>query len=227
MSCKGFLFAVAFFLCSTALIAQPKIKPIPDIDLGDAYQGQKMQHVISVQNIGSDTLRISEVKAQCGCTATLMSEKTIAPGKDAKLNFTFDTHNYTGRVTKQIYVSSNDTSTPKLTVNFTANVIQIFSLNPQFFSFDNAKVDSVYTKVITITNPSQKQSIKITGVEPKMDDLKVTLMKNELMPGEQTQIQAEFHPTKPGNPQGVIELQTNHPQYPKYEIRVYSWVNRK
>ncbi len=227
MSLKGFIVIAAMCFGATALLAQPKIKPVPDIDLGDSFQGQKIQHVITIENVGTDTLRISEVKAQCGCTATLMSEKTIAPQGSAKLNFTFDTHNYNGKVTKQIYVSSNDTSTPKLTVNFTANVIQVLSLTPAFFSFDNAKLDSTYTKTMTISNPSQKQSIKITGVEPKMEDLKVTLMKNELMPGEQTQIQAVYHPQKSGTYQGTIDLMTDHPQNPKLEIRCYSWVNRK
>jgi hypothetical protein len=52
-------------------------------------------------------------------------------------------------------------------------------------------------------------------------------MKNELMPGEKTQLQAEFHPTKTGTFQGAIELKTDHTVQPVLFITYYAWVNKK
>ncbi|MBI1806516.1 MAG: DUF1573 domain-containing protein [Ignavibacteria bacterium] len=226
---KIFVTAVVIVCTVGSMFSQPKIKAIPEgaLDLGDYYQGQKAEKVMLIKNVGKDTLRISDVKAQCGCTATMMTEKTLAPNAEGKLSITFDTHNYNGKVAKQVYVSSNDTSTPKLTIQFTANVMQVLNLTPAFFSFDNAKVDSTYTKTITIANPSQKQGIKILSVDTKFDQIKISLMKNQLMPGEQTQLQAVFHPVKSGTYQGVVELTTDNPLQPKYEVKFYSWVNRK
>ena len=81
--------------------------------------------------------------------------------------------------------------------------------------------------MITISNPSKEKGIKILSVETKFDNLKVTLMKNTLMPNEETQLQAVFHATKSGIAQGSIELTTDNTNQQKYDIRVYSWVNRK
>ena len=94
-------------------------------------------------------------------------------------------------------------------------------------AFDQAKMDTAYTKLITISNPSAKDPVKILSVVSKFDQLEVTLMKNQLMPGEQTQLQAVLKPLKSGTLNGTIELMTDNPNQPKYEIRVVAFVNRK
>lgn len=219
------------FICLAGLRAQPKIETVGGntLDLGDAFKGQRAEKVLTIHNAGKDTLRITEVRAQCGCTAAMMSEKdkVLAPDATGKLSISFDTHNYDGKVSKQVYVTSNDTSNPRMTITFSANVTSVLDMDPKLFSFDNMKLDSSYTKAITLTNPSQKSALKILTVDSKDPMIKVSLMKNELMPGEKTQIQATFNPTKTGTFSGVIELTTNHPQQPKMEIRYYAWVTKK
>jgi hypothetical protein len=48
------------------------------------------------------------VETTCGCTAALVSEKTIAPGKEGKVKATFDTRGYSGRLARYLYIISND-----------------------------------------------------------------------------------------------------------------------
>jgi hypothetical protein len=224
-----FLFSLALFFCAASLIAQPKIEIStgPTLDMGDVYSGQKAEHITFVRNIGSDTLLITEVKAQCGCTATLMTEKKLAPRDSGKLSISFNTAGANGHATKEVYISSNDPATPKATIRFTANVLNVIDVTPKMLAFDQAKVDTTYTKVITISNPSTKDPVKILSVTPKFEQLEVTLMKNQLMPGEQTQLQAVLKPIKSGTLNGTIELMTDNPNQPKYEIRVVAFVNRK
>jgi hypothetical protein len=229
MMSRSFVLAGILALCASSLYTQPKIKVLPEpmFDIGDYYQGQKAEHLLTVKNVGTDTLKIADVKAQCGCTATMMAEKVLAPGQEGKLSITFDTHSYTGKVTKQVWITSNDTSSPKTTIQFTANVTQVLSFSPTYLGFNDIKADSTYTKTITITNPSQKQSVKILTASSKSEMLKVEIMKNQLMPGEQTQLQAVFHPTKSGTFTGDIELTTDHPLMPTFVIKYSAWVNRK
>ena len=61
----------------------------------------------------------------------------------------------------------------------------------------------------------------------KFPMLKVTLMKNQLMPGETTQIQAVWTATKTGTFQGTIQMVTDHTLQPKFDINFYAWVNKK
>ncbi|MBI4810194.1 MAG: hypothetical protein HY800_01865 [Ignavibacteriales bacterium] len=152
---------------------------------------------------------------------------TKVKNDSGQLSIIFDSQNQPGKVSKQVYISSNDSTTPKVTIQFTANVIDILKLNPANFVFDKAKVDSVYTKTLTISNPSKERAINILSAEAKFENLKITLLKNSLMPGEDTQLQAVFTATKAGTAQGFIELITDHPLQKKFEIKVFSWVNRK
>lgn len=216
-------------MCACWAVSQPKIQVSPGttMQFGDYFQGQKAEHTVTLKNVGSDTLRITDVKAQCGCTAVLLADKVLGPSQEGKLSITFNTTGQQGRVTKEVFVSSNDPETPKVTIQFTTNVIQLLNLVPASFVFDRSVVDSTYTKTITITNPSQKQSVKILGIDSKFDEVKVSLLKNELMPGEQTQLQATFHPTRPGTFQGVISLATDSKLQPTYDVKIFTWVNRK
>lgn len=223
------LLFICFISATIMAVAQPKIQSVQGtmLDLGEYYEGQKAERIVTIRNAGSDTLRISDVKATCGCTATLMSNRTLAPSAQGDLSITFNTTNYSGKVTKEVFVSSNDPSTPKLTIQFTASVMKLLNLVPGTFVFDNSVVDSTYTKTIVITNPSSKEPVKILGVDTKFDQIKVTLMKNELAPGEQTQLQAVFHPIRPGTYNGVVELTTDSPRQPKFDVKFFCWVNRK
>jgi hypothetical protein len=80
---------------------------------------------------------------------------------------------------------------------------------------------------VTITNPSQEKTVNITSVNTKLEHVKVTLLKNSLMPGEQTQMEVLFKPVKTGSWQGTVEVTTDHPLQPKFEIKVYIWVSRR
>jgi hypothetical protein len=221
--------SISFLIPATIVFAQPKIQIVDGkkFDFGDVYKGSKAIQTMMIKNIGTDTLNIDNVSAQCGCTATLLSQKKIAPSQTGKLSITFNTGSYDGKVTKHVYVSSNDPSSAKDTIEFYANVISSLTLTPNALSFNLSKVDSTYEKTITITN-SSKQAIKILSAKPSFDQLKIALMKNQLMPGEQTEMQAVLHPgsAKPGF-QGTIALKTDHPNQPQIDISVFEWFNQK
>ncbi len=223
--------AVLSFFLAMGVHAQPKIQVLEgtQLDFGDVFHGQKAEKVITIKNTGTDTLRISDVRAQCGCTAALMNDadKRLGPNQTGKLSIAFDTHNYSGRVSKQVYISSNDSSNTKVTVTFTTNVVSILLFDPGQLSFMDMKLDSSYTKTITITNPSDKNSIKILSIDTKSPQIKLTIMKNQLMPGEKTQLQAIYTPDKSGTFSGDIEITTDHPADPKMTVKYFAWVNRK
>lgn len=222
------LAVFCLFFLSQAL-AQPKLEVKGGLtyDFGDSYSGTKVERVVTVHNAGNDTLRLSEVRAACGCTAAMMTTQTIAPGADGDLKITFNTQGYGGsKPTKQVYLTSNDPTTPKTTISFTVNVVDALTADPKFFSFDNSKLDTTYTKTVTISNPS-KDPIKILSVKFPLDQFKIDMMKTQLMPGEKTQLQVVYHPTKSGTYQDNIEITTDNKVQPKFLVRVYAWVNRK
>ncbi len=80
-------------------------------DFGTAAQNTEVKHVFKFKNVGTDTLRIIQVKTSCGCTAA-ESSKIIPPKKDGQIEVTYNTGANLGKVSKTVYVFSNDVESP-------------------------------------------------------------------------------------------------------------------
>ena len=154
-------------------------------------------------------------------------EMTLAPSGTGRLSITFDTLNYGGsKVTKQVFITSNDTTNARLTISFNVNVVNVVDVKPNIVSFNDSKMDSTYTKTVTISNHA-KESLKIVSVSTTLEPLKVDIIKRQLMPGESTQLQAVLHPTMSGTFSGDINIETDNKIQPKIQLKVYAWVTRK
>jgi hypothetical protein len=213
------------------LFAQPKITILPSatLDMGELVRGQKEERIVTIKNTGNDTLRIMNVHATCGCTAALLKndQSNLGPNDSTLVSISFNSQGQSGKVFKTVMIASNDTSNPQVTIQFTANVIAALGIDREMLSFSRVIVDSVYNEVINLTNPSKDRGIKILSVTSTMDGLKVSLLKNTLMPGEQTQLQIRYSPPKPGVITGIIDITTDHPLQKASQIKVLSTVNRK
>lgn len=225
------IIAALLFL-SAPLFSQAKLsfegegKPL---NFGDVYAGNKLTHEVVITNKGRDTLHITNVRAQCGCTATLLKENTIAPGDSTHMTVTFDSKNYPPqKVVKHVYVTSNDTATGGIrTLEFVATIYSALTLDPVFFSFNQARVDSEYRKTLKIVNTSKAPiTIESIKLRDKVDFLKLSLGKKHLDPGESTELAAVLLASKAGSFQGIIDMKTNNPDQKNVEIRYLAWVNR-
>jgi len=225
--CFGLIFVI---LSATGIcLAQPKIEVVTGntIEMGSVYGGEVVQKIAVIKNTGTDTLTITDVKAQCGCTATLMSEKVLAPSDTGKLSISFNTAGQNGHRSKQVYVMSNDPVNPKLTITFSADVMSVLDIMPKVIAFNNSKVDSSYTQTVTIKNPSMTESVTILSVTVDVPVIKTTLMKNKLMPGEETQLQVSIAPVKSGTMNGKIGIKTDHKKQSQFDIGVFAFVSKK
>jgi len=213
----------------TLLYAQPKIglKEGVNLNFGDVIAGEKITKEVTIMNSGKDTLHISDVTAQCGCTATLLKEKILAPGAEANLSITFNASGYrAGKVVKHVYVKSDDPETSTLTIEFQPNVIQLLELNPLMLSYNNAIVDTPMTKSLILKNTSN-DTINILSIDNSFEFLKVAVGKTTLAPGDTTELSGTLLTPKPGSEQKIIYLLTDHPSIPKVEVKVFLFVNRK
>lgn len=109
---KRTLLSVAVFVMFTSLaFSQPKL----EIEGGNTYNWGKVNYKnspvkakIKLKNVGNETLKISEVKPGCGCTAAPLDKYDIAPGDFATLDVSLNISTYTGETVKSIRISSND-----------------------------------------------------------------------------------------------------------------------
>jgi hypothetical protein len=195
---KSIVIVLGVFLvfCTTTAIAQPRLTILPNstIDLGDLYAGDKVEHIVTVKNTGTDTLRIQNVKASCGCTSALLknSSGVIAPGSSAQLSIVFNTKSQIGKVTKSVTITSNDSKNPTTQIRFTAYVQERFKVSPPMLMLYERVGDTILAGTVTLKNLDKSRTIKILGVNTKMPNCTFSLKKKQLKPMEETQLDVRY-----------------------------------
>ncbi len=184
-----FVFVVILLFCCTELLPAQNVsedntsagnsasikKPEifcekPDFNFGKIYKGNKVEHVFTLENQGNDTLEIKKVKPSCGCTAVVLSNNTILPGKTGEIKATFNSRSYRGRVKKTIAVLSNDPDTPSHRLTISGEIIEEISIKPQNINFGSIRVDNQSDKTVETSVKSQSgpdfKIIKATSSKP-------------------------------------------------------------
>jgi len=114
---SGAVIAAAVVLLAAAGLAQGgKPKAVfkgTSHDFGQVKQGDVVSHEFVFKNEGGAPLVVERVETTCGCTAALVSEKKIAPGREGRIKATFDTRGYSGRMSRYLYIVSNDAENPR------------------------------------------------------------------------------------------------------------------
>lgn len=93
-------------------------------DFGKMYEGKIKDYYFKFKNAGKEVLEIKEVKTTCGCTAALVSEKSLKPGEEGTIRVEFDSANRIGRVNRSIIVQSNDPDESFKTLNIYADILK-------------------------------------------------------------------------------------------------------
>lgn len=91
-------------------------------DFGKIKQGEVVSHEFVFKNIGDAALLIDEVETSCGCTAALISDKKVEPGKEGKIKASFDTRGYSGKLMKYVFVESNDVEESRRELSLTVDI---------------------------------------------------------------------------------------------------------
>lgn len=70
--------------------SKPMIKVTPTVnDLGEVWLGDTVDCKFKIENTGSDILRISDVRASCGCTIPSLKKKVLKPGQVTNMSVVF------------------------------------------------------------------------------------------------------------------------------------------
>ena len=77
-------------------------------DFGNMKQGAIVAYTFKFYNKGNSVLRIRDIQTSCGCTAAVVKDKNIDPGKEGELRVQFDSTGKIGKLVRQITVMSND-----------------------------------------------------------------------------------------------------------------------
>ncbi len=82
--------------------------PVTDHNFGKMNEGQVSSYIFKFYNKGKATLRIRDITTSCGCTAALVKDKEIAPGKEGEVRVDFDSSGKSGKLVRRVTILSND-----------------------------------------------------------------------------------------------------------------------
>jgi hypothetical protein len=96
------------------------------VDLGTLPGTTSKEVEFKFSNEGKSDLFIRHVRSTCGCTAVLQGQVGVGikPGESSSIKAVFNSGGYNGKVTKAIYVYTNDPKNSEAILMLTANVQQ-------------------------------------------------------------------------------------------------------
>lgn len=203
---------IVLLFSATVLFAQPQLEivggDIQDwgkVDLKDS----PLKKVIELKNVGSETLKITNVKPTCGCTTAPLDKDELAPGESAKLDVSLRV-SHGGKVSKSIRVSSNDSQQPNKIIMLKADVFEAVSVTPKYLPFRNMQVGESAVAVTTVTNNTDKP-IMIKNIKLDPEDLKIDLPANTVLePHVPLAIKVNYIPKETGRLRANLILETNN-----------------
>jgi hypothetical protein len=146
------------------LRAQLKAEPA-SLDLGRQKQEQVARGEVKLINTGTEAVDITEVTADCSCTAGDPDKKTLAPGESTRLAISVETRSYDGELKRRVHV---ETTKGSVTIPVTAQVTPYthwsFAPSPVVMpaSLKGREVSSEVTLTYTGTEPVEIKGWKAT-----------------------------------------------------------------
>lgn len=221
-----FVTIMFVFLSGSFVSAAPNLHvDNPKFDFGEIYQGEKVLHIFEFVNVGDETLKIDQVKSSCGCTAALVSEKSILPGSKGELRANFDSTRFRNDVSKTIYLYSNDPVRPVMQFHIKGRVLETVAVEPAQINFGNVAAKKVVTTTVLLRNQGKKP-LSLGKPHSTAEELVVRMPETSFASGDEVTLELRLTP-KPGQPRFSGYVLVPVDGVPKNELRipVYATIN--
>ncbi|AJE02722.1 DUF1573 domain-containing protein [Geobacter pickeringii] len=218
---------IALFTAVAPALAAPVISADrPVFDFGTITAGKKVDHVFTLKNRGDAPLAILKTKTSCGCTVANVSTKSIEPGRTAELKTTFDSANFSGKITKTITVETNDPATPSFTLTVKGTIREELVVSPRQLNLGVIKVGGSKEVQLTVENHGERP-VKIVSVTTPMPQVKAAARRTALKPGENATITVTVTPRNEDRfLSGYLAIGTDIPGRPEISVPLYGSVGK-
>jgi hypothetical protein len=195
-------------------------------DFGTVQGGTILKYTFKYKNTGDEELVITKIQAPCGCTAVQTTQGTVKPGQWGEIQAQVNTSGYRGKIEKYIYVDTNVSHMPRVTLTMDAVVIYDIDIMPsEFIPFYNVKAGETLSKEVKITNstksPLTLSAPVLTSLTPKVFSVNL----EEVKKGVEYKLKVTFKaPEGPGNYQGDIKIATNSKNKPELTLPISAYV---
>lgn len=217
-----------FVLFTSFAISQPKL----EIEGGNTYNWGKVNYKnsplnakIKLKNVGTELLKISEVKPGCGCTTAPLDKYDIAPGDFATLSVSLNISTYSGETVKSIRISSNDPQNGDTYLFIKADVFRPVVVSPSnYLGRSTITIGKQEEFNFSLKNQTDK-SIKVTSVEIMPKDAICDIKVGDVLPSNQDKKYVVKYTAKKDDQRlnGSLKIKTNDDD--AGEIAIYFYGN--
>jgi hypothetical protein len=231
---------VVFFLFSSFVFAQlfqpSLILQQSSFDFGDIKQGDKVSHTFVISNAGGDLLKISDVKASCGCTAAAPDKNELAPGESTNLVVTFNSAGRMGKQSKTVRIYSNDPLNPEMLLSISGNVVSAIESSagaPTIYftetQHDFGKVNEGDKVNYTFIFANKGTSVlTIKDIKTSCGCTAALLSQDSLAPGQDGTIKVELDTkNRSGKMSRTVTINSNDPKDPAKVLTIYADIAKK
>ena len=191
-----------------------------EFDAGRVTQGDKIQHVFTFTNPGSEVLEVPHVETTCGCTVTGEWTKSVPPGGRGQIPVTLDTKNFKGPLERAIQVQSNAREVKLLMRCDIWVPIEISPANPAFGPIQDGTLP---VELVIQIKSTFEQPIELSGVRTTAPEFRAEL--EAVSPGREFRLKIiTVPPLASGGHQGEVIVETGRPEYPQIKIPVRAYV---
>jgi hypothetical protein len=228
------LFRLFFLLCLFitflsfyAAAAGPDISfEKTTVDFGTVQGGTVLKYTFKYKNTGDQPLIITKIQAPCGCTAVQKTEGAVPPGQWGELQAQVNTQGFRAKIEKYIYVDTNVSHMPRITLVMNAVIIYDIDIMPsEFIPFYNVKSGETVTKEVKIINSTKTPLTLSKPILEGADAKMFTVSLEEIKNGMEYKVKVTFTaPDKTGNFGGDIKIATNSKNKPEITLPLSAYV---
>lgn len=230
---------VIFLVAAVSVFPQmgePKVSiQQTEFDFGDIKQNDIVNHSFVITNTGGDLLKISDIRASCGCTAATPDKNELKPGESTQINVTFNSKGRKGPQIKTVSMKTNDPNKQVLTLMIKCNIIvkenddkkagaMIYFPETQH-DFGKVKEGEIVKYNFTFQNKGI-QPLLIKDIRTSCGCTAAVVSEKNLNPGQTGAIKVEFDTkSRQGKVSKTITVISNDVSEPNKVITIYADVN--
>lgn len=190
----------------------------PRFDFGEVFQGEKVRHAFEFVNQGDATLEIDRISSSCGCTAALVSEKSIPPGGKGELQANFDSTRFRNAVSKTISLYSNDPVRPITQFYIKGKVLEAITVMPSQINFGTVDSQKPVSSTVLLRNQGGKP-LTLGKPHSTATELVVKMSEKSFADGDEVKLKLILTP-KPGQVRFSGYVLVPVDGVPKNELRI-------
>lgn len=231
------LFLIGFSISFAQLIGPKATVQLTEYDFGNIEQGKVVDYNFKITNTGGDLLKITDVRASCGCTAAKPEKSDLVPGKSTQILVSFNSTGRLGAQQKYVYVVTNDPANQEIKLKISGNILEpgsslsieklpkIYFPETQF-DFGIVKEGEVVSHTFKFINKG-KVNLDIKDIKTSCGCTAALVSNKTIEPGKDGTIKIDLDTkNRQGRMSRTVTINSNDPEEPYKVITIYAEINK-